>query len=135
MAGMTACIEANSSDHRYPRTWVNGRAVILHRVVYEQARGPIPTGLTVDHLCFNKKCINIDHLELVTRAENTRRQWLYRRGDRAAQRPGSSPCRYGHAPNWYRQPSGWKCRSCMNEQSRRRRAGLPTPFQEWKART
>jgi hypothetical protein len=34
----------------------------------------IPDGLTLDHLCRNKSCVNPDHLEPVTREENTVRK-------------------------------------------------------------
>lgn len=51
-----------------------------HRKVYAAARGPIPAGLTLDHLCRVKACVNPDHLEPVTRAENVRRSRWYRPG-------------------------------------------------------
>jgi hypothetical protein len=44
-----------------------------HRVSYETFIGPIPDGLVIDHLCFNKACVNPLHLEPVTIKENTRR--------------------------------------------------------------
>lgn len=34
-----------------------------HRVTYELARGPIPAGLELDHLCRTPACVNPDHLE------------------------------------------------------------------------
>lgn len=50
-----------------------GKDFRAHRLAYEEARGPIPAGLTIDHLCRNKRCCNPDHMEAVTAAENTRR--------------------------------------------------------------
>lgn len=49
------------------------KSALAHRVAWEVQRGPIPAGLTVDHLCRNKLCCEVAHLELVTRAENVRR--------------------------------------------------------------
>ena len=45
-----------------------------HRVAYRLFVGPIPDGLTIDHLCRVRTCINPSHLEPVTRSENTRRE-------------------------------------------------------------
>lgn len=51
----------------------NGRVVSTHRLAYELLVGPIPDDMTIDHLCRNKRCANPQHLEVVTRRENTLR--------------------------------------------------------------
>jgi HNH endonuclease len=43
------------------------------RVYYEERFGPVPVGTELDHLCRVRACINPDHLEPVTHAENCRR--------------------------------------------------------------
>lgn len=50
-----------------------GKSMLSHRKSYELIVGAIPEGLTVDHLCENIVCVNTDHMELVTLAENSRR--------------------------------------------------------------
>jgi hypothetical protein len=62
----------------YGRFWIGpgrarGRPVQAHRFAYELLVGPIPDGLTIDHLCLNKLCVNPAHMEPVTGAENSRR--------------------------------------------------------------
>lgn len=52
---------------------VFGRSTKAHRFAYELLVGPIPDGLSLDHLCRNRGCVNPAHLEPVTRGENVRR--------------------------------------------------------------
>lgn len=54
----------------YASMSVEGKRVTVHRYLYEQKYGPVKEGLELDHLCRNKACVNIDHLEPVTHAEN-----------------------------------------------------------------
>lgn len=54
-------------------TSVDSKRVMAHRWSYEHHVGPIPSGLDLDHLCRNRKCVNPAHLEPVTRSENVRR--------------------------------------------------------------
>jgi hypothetical protein len=58
-----------------------------HRWSYEYHCGPIPDGLTIDHLCRNKLCVKPAHLEAVTLQENIRRASAHRGAEKlAAQR-------------------------------------------------
>ena len=47
-----------------------GRKTVVHRVVYELLKEPIPDGLQIDHLCEVRSCCNPAHLEAVTRSVN-----------------------------------------------------------------
>lgn len=96
-----------------------------HRVVYELLVGPIPEGLELDHLCRNRRCVNPDHLEPVTRSENIRRGAgpAATRNRRAQQ----THCkRAGHPLSGDNLRIGSKgertCRACRNEQKRTKRA-------------
>lgn len=57
----------------YGRFNPSGTVVGAHRFAYEAAKGAIPQGLTIDHLCRHKWCVKPSHLEVVTQAENNRR--------------------------------------------------------------
>lgn len=48
----------------------NGIRILAHRHIYEECFGFIPKGLVVRHKCDNKLCINPEHLELGTLADN-----------------------------------------------------------------
>ena len=61
----------------YGTTFVGGRPAYVHRVAYEDLVGPIPEGLTIDHLCRVRNCVNPAHLEPVTALENMRRGWSF----------------------------------------------------------
>ena len=57
----------------YGRFLLDGREVVAHRVVYELMRGPLLPGFVLDHVCRNRRCVNPDHLEVVTNAVNVLR--------------------------------------------------------------
>lgn len=70
---------AGVGNHGYgrlrKRVGDNTIEILAHRYSYERFVGPIPDGLTIDHLCRVRRCVNPMHLEPVTRAENTLREW------------------------------------------------------------
>lgn len=54
---------------------IGTRNRMAHRVAFEELRGEkIPDQMTLDHHCRNTRCINPDHMEVVTREENSRRR-------------------------------------------------------------
>lgn len=57
----------------YGRRKVAGKMWMAHRYAYYVAHGDIPDGVVVDHLCFNRACVEVTHLRLLPREENSRR--------------------------------------------------------------
>lgn len=57
----------------YASMGLDGTKVRAHRFAYELLVGPISKGLTIDHLCRVRHCVNPAHMEPVTQAENSRR--------------------------------------------------------------
>lgn len=49
------------------------RIRMVHRIAYEFWVGRIPDHMVIDHLCRNPACFNPDHLECVSRTENSSR--------------------------------------------------------------
>lgn len=50
-----------------------GNMKLAHKVAYEEKYGAVRDGMTLDHLCKVRSCINPDHLEEVTMVENIHR--------------------------------------------------------------
>ena len=69
-----ACLQwIGSLDNKgYGSLVRNGKSMKAHRYAWERANGPIPEGMVIDHLCFNRGCVNADHLRLATHTQNRR---------------------------------------------------------------
>lgn len=88
---------------------------LSHRWSYEYHVGPIPEGFDIDHLCRNRACVNPEHLEAVTRAENIRRAAVLK-----------THCPSGHpydAENTYVRPGTTHrvCKACRHASDSRPR--------------
>lgn len=86
--GPNGCIEwtGNLHGNGYGRMSVYGRRVKAHRYAWERANGPIPEGLLVDHICWNRACVNIEHLRLATHAQNLENLKTGRSGSKSGRR-------------------------------------------------
>lgn len=45
---------------------------MAHRMVWEYLVGPIPPGMTIDHVCLNRGCVNPAHMRLLTQSQNVK---------------------------------------------------------------
>jgi hypothetical protein len=87
---------------------VEGKHVPTHRFVYEKLKKvKIPSGYVIDHLCKNTRCVNPDHLEVVTHGENTSRGIHQQR----------KYCKHGHELTddnvyIYKSDGGRRCLTC-----------------------
>lgn len=94
-----------------------------HRVMYELMVGSIPSGLTLDHLCRVRHCVNPAHLEPVTRTENVLRGTAF-----SAVNARKTHCKRGHPltpENLERRVTNRRsCRHCMAFRSREYRKRL-----------
>lgn len=107
----------------YGYIWTDGktRRLVVHRVAYELLKGPIPEGLTIDHLCRNEACCNPAHMEPVTSEENLRRK------------PKPTHCKNGHpfsGDNLFLRDDGARlCHACASDRSARYRERLKSKAQ------
>jgi HNH endonuclease len=112
-------------SHGYSQvTWWTGkrdeggktRVRLGHRVSWEALHGPIPGGLTIDHICRVRRCINPEHLRLLSNLANatdTRRAT-------EAPVPIGKTCGKG-LHELLRYPSGAvACRECAKDRSDRK---------------
>lgn len=92
----------------------NQKTQLAHRYFYINLKGVIPEGLQLDHLCRVRNCVNPEHLEPVTKAENQRRGYILK-----------THCKQGHEytpENTIKRSdnNGRRCKTCVKIKERRR---------------
>lgn len=104
------------------RAWIEAQQVLAHRAAYEVWVGPIPEGLTIDHLCRVRACVKPDHLEPVSMRTNV----LRGRGP-AAKHAAQTHCKRGHpfTPEHmdmtrFRKTGHRICRTCVLQRHAKR---------------
>lgn len=85
--------------------------LLAHRMAYELLVGPIPKGFHLHHVCENRRCVNVEHLAVVTPAEHL---CAHRRFE-VCPRCGGSEWRYGTRNG---RPNGRHCVPCNRKASR-----------------
>jgi hypothetical protein len=82
--GCFNCTSHALGTHGYPNVHKDGRNQNLHRVLYEEKFGPLPSGEVARHKCDNRRCINLKHVMPGTHLDN-----MQDRNDRNRHNP---PC-------------------------------------------
>lgn len=105
---------SRGAKRQYGTIQNSGKTLLAHRVAYELFVGPIPNGLTIDHLCRNTLCVNPAHLEAVSCTEN-----ILRGECPPAQNKRKTHCKRGHLlPETAERKGGRvhrRCRECKIE--------------------
>ncbi len=104
----------------YSALRVGKMKVYAHRWIYAHWFGSIPAGLTIDHLCRKRTCVNPTHMEVVTRGENVLRGISI-----FAQNARKTHCLRGHPfdeANTRLVRKGRQCRICAERAWRKRYA-------------
>lgn len=90
----------------------------VHRLVWTLAVGPIPPGYQIHHICHNRRCARLEHLELVERGAHSK-----------LHHPRRAACIRGHEfteANTYVTPAGRRvCMTCKRARVREHNASLP----------
>lgn len=73
----TGCLlyQGNLNNAGYGIAHADHFGIGVHRVVWIAERGPVDAGKELHHVCKQRACVNVDHLQVVTKAEHTAITW------------------------------------------------------------
>lgn len=98
---------------------LNGRMRLAHRVSYAMSGQTLDPDMEIDHLCRNRACVRVEHLEQVPHVENVQR------GESGKYLRERTHCPQGHEYNqentrWYK--GSRNCRVCDRNRQRTKRS-------------
>lgn len=74
---LVGLIVGNDNGHGYLTTMINGKRVMVHRIIWVMETGlEIPLSLEIDHIDGNRKNNQMSNLRMVTHSQNQRNQKL-----------------------------------------------------------
>lgn len=96
-----------------------GKMILAHRFAYGLAKGPIPPGKQIHHLCAMKLCMNPDHLTTLSGAGHMEEHRSQITAGIRARIKSRTHCKHGHEytpENTGYDRYGWRvCRTCMRD--------------------
>jgi HNH endonuclease len=99
------------SSHGYGQISIGRKTLHAHRVIYQNLISPIDDSLVIDHLCRNRLCVNVEHLEIVTCQVNLLRSPITMAGINARK----THCLKGHKFDYVDSQGKRVCRTCKRE--------------------
>jgi hypothetical protein len=88
----------------YGQLHYKGKTKRVHKVLYEITNGTVPMGMELDHKCQNKRCVNTNHMEVVSHSVNLNN------------RPRRTHCSRGHEyvdGSYYQYKIQKHCKLCI----------------------
>lgn len=104
-----------ASNNGYGRIRVEGVTWRAHRLAWTLLVGDIPDEMVIDHICRNRRCVNPDHLRVVTAYVNST--------ENTVGNATKTHCKHGHEfteANTYVYDKGRACKACMRIRNARR---------------
>ncbi len=132
MSGCVLWIGSLWADSGYGSFYYDGDLVRAHKWYWERLYGPVPVGLELDHLCRVRSCVNLRHLEIVTKVVN-----ILRGNGATALNARKTHCLRGHEftpENTYlrsarpgHREGNRECKTCWNARGHKVRSQIVAP--------
>ena len=94
-------------DDGYGQFWDGKRPDNAHRISWELTNGSIPAGMVIVQRCDNRKCVNPQHLRVVTKSESLRNQTRTRSNNTSGARGVS----------WHKKQEAWQVNARLHNRN------------------